>query len=146
MFLSVSEEMNFPLLSQLSFHAHFPLWHHGSYFSLPFVVLEFWGSECYEASRQAISWFGFLVRQVARMSSASLHSYIKPAISSPVTSDILKAEVTGHMMAQHLRQPGCSWANSQLWLRKRNKAALILLIGRNVLTKTRKRLIQMGLN
>lgn len=100
----------------------------------------------FEASRQAISGFGFLVRQVARMSSASLSSYIKPSTSSPVTSDILKTEVAGHMMAQHLRQPGCSWANSQLWLCKRNKAALILLIGRNVLTETRKRLIQRGLN
>lgn len=48
--------------------------------------------------------------------------------------------------AQHLRQRGCSWANSQLWLCKRNKAALILLIGKNVLTGRRKRLIQMGLN
>lgn len=34
-----------------------------------------------------------------------------------------------------LRQPGCSWANGQLWLCKRNKAVLILLIGRNVLLK-----------
>lgn len=117
------------------------------FFSPRSAALEFWGSKCYEASRQAISRFGFLVCPVARMSSASLPWTATSKLPFPHLSFLASQirRVTARMTAQRFRQPG-SWANNQLWLCNRNKAALILLIGRNVLSETRKRLIQTGLN
>lgn len=50
------------------------------------------------------------------------------------------------MIPVHLRLPGSHWGNRQVRLHDRNKAVLILLIVRNVLIETRKRLIHMALN
>lgn len=70
----------------------------------------------------------------------------KPALSSPVTSKMLKTELTGHMTAQHLNQVVAEPTAKFDSVSVGNKAALILLIGRNVPVETRKTLIQMGLN
>lgn len=80
-FLFVSEGTKFPLLRQLSSHAHFPFVEPSLVFPLSFVVLEFWGSECYEASLLTVSTFGLL-------SGGTLCSCIKP--NSPATSNMLK--------------------------------------------------------
>lgn len=80
-FLLVSEGTNFPLLRQLSSHAHFPFVEPPLVFSLSFVVLGFGGSECYEAALLTISTFGLL-------SGGTLRSCVKP--SSPATSNMLK--------------------------------------------------------
>lgn len=51
-----------------------------------------------------------------------------------------------HMVHVCLRLPGSHWAKRQGRLRETNKAVLILLIVRNVLIETRKKLIHMMLN
>jgi len=48
-----------------------------------------------------------------------------------------------HMVVVHLRLPGSLWPNRQGRLRETNRAVLILLIVRNVLIETRKRLFHM---